>query len=230
VDFCTSGSLKYSQDSIAEGVCAREYGNEGDYEQKRGTRVRMERAKLHSIPSSGPRGGIMSTRWIWAVACTLVLAVGLAQAQSTKLSAGDKSFLKIAAESNMTEAHLGQMAETQAYEATVKTLGKTLDQDHTQAYEALQGVAMKTGQTIPTGIDVARDPAVKQLMRLKGTAFDRDFLHHEIQDHQKAIAQFKQEAEHGENPDIKAYADKTLPSLENHLRQVEALAKPAKKA
>lgn len=170
----------------------------------------------------------MSTRWIWAVECCFVMTGGLAMAQPAKLSTGDKSFLKMAAESNMTEAHLGQMAESQASETTVKTLGKTLDQDHTQAYEALQDVATKTGQTIPNGIDVSKDPAIKRLMNLKGTAFDRDFLRHEIQDHQKTIAQFKREAEHGENPDIKAYADKTLPTLENHLRQAEDLAKSAK--
>jgi hypothetical protein len=42
----------------------------------------------------------------------------------------------------------------------------------------------------------------------------------------EAIADFKREAQHGQNPDVKAYASKMIPVLEGHLRRAKALAKP----
>lgn len=78
------------------------------------------------------------------------------------------------------------------------------------------------------GIDVARDKSIEQLTHLKGKFFDRDFVRHEIQDHEKAIAAFKREADKGANPQIKSYAQQTLPTLEKHLHQAGSLAKPPK--
>lgn len=170
----------------------------------------------------------MSTIWTCTVICGSVFVGGLLLAQSTKVSAADRAFLKMAAESDMREAHLGQMAEAQASAETVKTFGKTLDQDHTESYRALEQVASSTAQSIPKGIDVARDKSIGQLMHSKGKSFDRDFVRHEIQDHEKAIAAFKREADKGENPQIKSYAQQTLPTLEKHLHQAESLAKSPK--
>jgi putative membrane protein len=171
----------------------------------------------------------MNPKWFWAICCSVVLS-GALYAQSTKLSTGDKQFLKMAAESNMTEAHLGQMAEAQASDDTVKSFGKTVDQDHTHAYAELSKVAEKLSQPIPKGIDIRRDPAIEQLMRMKGNSFDRSFVRDEIRDHQKVLAEFKREAEHGANPDVKAFAQQMIPTIQNHLQKAEDLAKTEKHA
>lgn len=158
-----------------------------------------------------------------AAAC---LCVAWAQATASgSLSKADKQFMNLAATDNMTEAHLGQMAEAQAADPGLKTFGQTLTQDHTTAYEELTALSSKTGESIPKGINVGKDAAIQQLTRLKGAAFDRRFLQHEIQDHEKAIAAFRREAEHGENPDVKAYAQKVLPTLQQHLQKAQELAK-----
>jgi putative membrane protein len=172
----------------------------------------------------------MRTKSFWIGVSCCVMTSGLVFAQSNKLNATDKQFLKMAADANMMEAHLGQMAEAQASEDTVKNFGKTLDQDHTKSYNQLQQVASKDGQSIPKGINVGQDKSVGQLMHMKGKSFDRSFVRHEIQDHQKAIAEFKREAKSGENPDLKSYAQQTLPVLENHLHQAQDLAKAKKPA
>ena len=84
------------------------------------------------------------TNILGALCCATLLGV-VAMAQSKDLSAGDKAFLKTAAEAEMTEAHMGQMAESQASAADVKDFGKKLDQDHTAAYSEISGVANKIG-------------------------------------------------------------------------------------
>jgi putative membrane protein len=134
----------------------------------------------------------------------------------------------MAAQANMTEAHIGQMAETQASESQVKDFGQKLINDHTDAYTQLTALAAKTGESIPTGIDVRKISTVEQLMKLKGKQFDHQFVQSEIRDHEKAIADFKREAQRGQDPDVKAYASKMIPILEGHLKQAKTLAKPVK--
>ena len=69
-----------------------------------------------------------------------------------------------------------------------------------------------------------------QLVHLKGNNFDRQFVQDEIAGHRRAIAAFKREAEHGQDADVKAYANKMIPVLEKHLHMAEELAKPTKRS
>lgn len=156
--------------------------------------------------------------------CSVLLAIP-ALAQSAKLSSRDKEFLKMAAVSNMTEAHLGEMAEGKAAHAGVKDFGQTLVKDHTKAYQELTALEGKLGQPIPKGINIRRDRAVGQLASLKGKKFDGSFLRDEVRDHERAIAAFKREAQRGQDPEVKAYATSVLPTMEEHLREAEKLLK-----
>jgi putative membrane protein len=143
--------------------------------------------------------------------------------QGFAVNQADGRFMKMAAEANMTEAHLGQMAEAQASHKAVKDFGQTLSMDHTNAYAALTVLANKTGETIPKAI--GHDRTIESLKHLRGKAFDRVFTQDEVQSHKAAIAAFRNEAEHGENPDVKAWAKTVIPTLEGHLRTAETLAK-----
>ncbi|MGA2114201.1 MAG: DUF4142 domain-containing protein [Bryobacteraceae bacterium] len=159
--------------------------------------------------------------------CIGLLAVaGIAYGAS--LSGADKQFLAIAARADMTEAHEGQIAEDRAAAPAVKDFAKTMVQDHTENYERLTVLAAQDGVPIPKGINSARDPAIRQLVHLKGPSFDRTFATDEIAAHRHAIAVFKHEAEHGQDPGVKAFAEKTIPVLEKHLQLAEACAKRAK--
>jgi putative membrane protein len=169
-------------------------------------------------------GHVKSKKLLPRLGCVLVLSLPvLAQ---TKTSPADRAFMQVAARANMTEAHIGQMAETQASASQVKDFGQTLIHDHTDAYTQLTALAAKTGESIPKGINVRKIPTVEQLMKLKGKRFDHQFVQAEIRDHEKAIADFKREAQHGQDPDVKAFASKMIPVLEGHLRQAKALVKP----
>ena len=167
----------------------------------------------------------MFLKRIVLVGCGSALLSIPALAQSVKLSPADKEFLNMAAVANMTEAHLGQMAESQASRSGVKDFGQTLVKDHTSAYQELAALGSKLGQKIPTGIDVSRDKAVERLADLKGTKFDSQFLRAEVQDHERALAAFRREVRHGRDQDVKAYASQVLPTMEEHLREAEKLLK-----
>lgn len=155
-----------------------------------------------------------------SVACLPVLA----KAPASKMMS-DSSFVAMAAQADMTTAHLGKVAEDRGANDKIKDLGKTLVQDHTNDYEALTEVAAKTGETIPKAIDRQNDREISMLDRYKGKTFDHAFLTHEQMEHEKLVRAFKEEAEHGSNPAIKAYANKALPTIEQHLHDVQDLLK-----
>ena len=159
---------------------------------------------------------------------TLLAAAGITYAAS--LSKSDKQFMIMAAKADMTEANEGQLAEHQATRADIKDLAKTLVQDHTESYEHLTRLAGKIGVSIPTGIDTAKNREIQQLVHLKGDHFDQQFDKDEIADHRQAIASFKREADHGQDPEVKAYAAKMVPVLEKHLHLAEECAKTAKRS
>ena len=158
-----------------------------------------------------------------AGACLCMSALPLAA--QTGLNSTDKQFMTMAAQADMTEAHLGQMAQAQGTDADFKNFGQTLTQDHTKAYEELSVLSGKTGESIPKGIDVGKDAAIRQMTKMKGRSFESTFLRHEIQDHERVLAAFKHEAAHGQNADVKSYAQKMLPTVEEHLHEAQKLAK-----
>jgi putative membrane protein len=144
------------------------------------------------------------------------------------LNNADKQFMITAARTDMIEAHEGQMAESQAKRADVKDFAKTLVQDHTESYEQLTALAVKTGVSIPKGINAAKDPAIESLTRLNGERFDQVFDRDEVAAHRRVLASFKREAASGHDPDVKAWAAQRIPVLEKHLHLAEECAKPSK--
>jgi len=137
----------------------------------------------------------------------------------------DEAFLSMAAEADMTIAHIGKEAQDRGATEKIKDFGKTLVQDHTSDYESLTALAAKTGDAIPKGIDRVDDRTIAAIDRYKGKTFDHAFLTNESAEHQKLIRAFKEEAMHGSNPAIKAYATKALPTIEKHLHDAQDLLK-----
>ena len=61
--------------------------------------------------------------------------------------------------------------------------------------------------------------------KLNGAAFDQRYVQDMIAGHTKAIAIYKQEAANAQDPEVKAYAEETLPTLQKHLDDAKALQK-----
>jgi putative membrane protein len=161
--------------------------------------------------------------------CVFVFLAGASLAQSATLGHGgkqqDQQFLRTIAIADMTEAHVGEMAQSTAAGAPIKDFGQTVAKDETEEYEQLTMLAGKAGQNIPKGIDARKYPAIRALMNRKGGAFDRDFLRYEIADERRVIAALQREAAHGENPDIKAWAGKIVAARQEELQKAQSLAK-----
>lgn len=169
----------------------------------------------------------MQGRTTLAGASCLALLIPVGVANAASLSRADRQFMAAAARADMLEAHEGQMAENRASQDSVKTLAKTLVGDHTTSYTDLSQLAAKAGTSIPKGINAAKDPAIEQLTRLKGSGFDRRFMRDEIAATRQNLALFKREAQHGQDAAVKAYASRMVPVLQKDLKAAEQAGKPA---
>jgi len=70
----------------------------------------------------------------------------------------------------------------------------------------------------------------EMLQKRSGAEFDRVYMEHMVTDHKKTVAMFKAEAGSGKDAQFKAFAAKTLPTLEDHLKMAETVNAEAKRA
>lgn len=168
------------------------------------------------------------------ICCALGALPAVAQEKMSKMGTtpmSDQQFVDFAAQTDMTEAHLGQLAANQAASQEVKDFAQMLVTDHTNDYQQLATIATKAGLTVPKGLDAQHDKMVAPFEKLKAAAFDHRFAREMVLGHSKAITEYKREAQDAQNPDVKTYASQTLPTLEKHLQGAKDLGKkkPASK-
>ncbi len=156
----------------------------------------------------------------------MALTGSIALAQNTGSAAtSDQSFVDLVAQTDMTEAHLGQLAADQASSQAVKDFAQMMVTDHTADYNQITAVATKAGLTVPKGLDAEHNKAIAPFEKLKGAAFDRRYERFNIAGHETAIAAYDKESRDGQNADLKAYAKQTLPTLEKHKAGADAMMK-----
>jgi putative membrane protein len=167
-------------------------------------------------------------RALTVLCCVTLLAIpALAQKKAAGGAMTDQDFVNFAAQTDMVEANLGQLAQTAASGQEVKDFGQTLNTDHTQDYGQLITAAQQASLTVPNAIDAEHNKAmIDPFQKLTGAAFDRKFAHEMVAGHEKAIAVYKKEAQDAQNPSIKAYAAAALPTLQKHLDAAKALGSP----
>jgi putative membrane protein len=137
----------------------------------------------------------------------------------------DQQFIDLAAQTDMLEAHLGQLAADHASRQDVKDYAQMLVSDHTADYQQLNAIAAKDNFTVPKGLDDEHWKLAASLEKQKGAAFDAGFIRAMIDGHTKAIGVYTQEASNAQNPDVKSYASATLPTLQKHLDGAKDLLK-----
>ncbi|WP_372395998.1 DUF4142 domain-containing protein [Azospirillum sp. HJ39] len=158
-------------------------------------------------------------------------AVSLAQTPApakTATQAGqpaqaDRTFAEKAAIGDMFEIQAGKLAQEQAKDGGVKQFGSHMAADHTKTSEAMKALAQQKSMTLPTKLDSDHLQKLDHLRALKADQFDAAYLQGQLEAHQAAVALFRTQAETGKDADLKRFAAQTLPTLEQHLRQVRDL-------
>jgi putative membrane protein len=140
-------------------------------------------------------------------------------------ASADAAFVKKAADGGMAEVKMAQLAKEKAEHADVKAFAERLERDHTQANTELKALASSKQITLPDAPSPAHQAKHDKLAKLSGAEFDRAFVAAMLEDHQKDVREFSREASNGKDAEVKAFAAKTLPTLKEHLQQVQSLSK-----
>ena len=162
------------------------------------------------------------------IVLAMSLPVGLALAadsktSSSKLSSSDSAFIKEAAQGGMMEVELGKAAQDKASNEKVKDFGKRMEQDHSKANDELKSWASSNNVTLPTEENAQQKAMHDKLAKMSGDAFDRAYASHMVADHAKAVGSFQHASKTAANADLKAWAAKTLPTLEEHQKQARTV-------
>ena len=135
----------------------------------------------------------------------------------------DRQFVIEAARGGKAEVELGKLALQKAANDDVKQFGQQMVQEHTQANNELKQLAAQKGITLPKDVGAENKEVKAELSKLSGKAFDQAYINQMVKDHAKTVSLFQREAEQGQDEDLKAWATKTLPTLQEHLQRANAI-------
>jgi putative membrane protein len=148
---------------------------------------------------------------------------GAVVAQAPKDSNKDQQFLQQAASDGLAEVQMGKMASERATNPEVQRFGQRMVTDHTKANQELMALAQTKNISVPKDVGKHHQETAEKLAKMQGPSFDREYMQHMVTDHEKAVQLFSTAARESQDGDIKAFAGKTLPDLQDHLRLARQL-------
>jgi putative membrane protein len=143
-----------------------------------------------------------------------------AKPASGAVKVADRNFLTHAAQDGEAEVELAQLAQKKAADPQVKAFAQRMETDHSKAGSELRALIAQKGVTIPGGLSPQALALKNRLDKLQGAAFDQAYMRPMVDDHTKAVREFEMAAKSAD-PDIKAFAEKTLPTLREHLKMAQ---------
>ncbi|NML32824.1 DUF4142 domain-containing protein [Paraburkholderia antibiotica] len=161
-------------------------------------------------------------------------AVGTARAQAsdapasaapvsaTKLSPADQQFVLDASKADATEIAASKVALKNSNDPHVKKFAQQMIADHTKLSHEMAALVAKKGFKPTPSEDSA---LVGKLQTLKGSEFDQAYVEQiGVEAHQRAVDLFTQQSASGTDAQLKAAAQKALPTIKHHLEMAQQLA------
>lgn len=153
----------------------------------------------------------------------------LAMACAGGVSAADLSrheglFLRHVAEGGYTEVEASKLAQTRLSSPEVKKFAAALIADQDVITTELGRLALAKGVILPLNPNKMQRATILKLSKLSGIRFDKEFSREiGVLAHKDRIALFEQAQKRAKDADVKEFAIKTLPMLEQQLTQGQLL-------
>lgn len=154
-----------------------------------------------------------------------VCIVGLALFLACSSAKDSAKFATAAAQGGTTEVELGRLALQHAADSSVREFGQRMVTDHTAANAELKSTAARKNIQLPTEVSSDQKSMIEKLSKLSGAEFDKEYMSDMVKDHEEDVKDFQTQANEGTDADIKAFAAKTLPTLQGHLQMARDVAK-----
>jgi putative membrane protein len=146
-----------------------------------------------------------------------------APAAKSDLSRADQDFIDDAAQAGMLEIEGSKLALQKSTNPAVKTFAQKMVDDHGKAADELKALAAKKGHPVPTELSVTQKAKLKTL-DIRSESFDKAYAELiGVSAHEDAVKLFQKTSNEAKDPDVKAFAAKTLPTLQSHLKMGQDL-------
>ena len=146
-----------------------------------------------------------------------------------KVAKADRKFIQEAASSGMFEVQAAQLATTKASDPNVKSFAGMLIDQHTKANDELVKLANAKGVELPAAPQRSLRSDIEKMGKKEGQEFDREFVRNVgIKAHEKDIKLFEKAGKDLKDPELKAFVQKTLPTLKEHLAMAQKLPQAGK--
>ena len=152
----------------------------------------------------------------------LVVSAGVLWAASS-LGSDDTDFVKTAAKGGIAEVEMGRLAVKKATSPEVRQFGSMMIRDHSKANQQLSALAASKGVELPTSKSIGEDVSYAKLKVLSGKSFDDAYIKTMVDDHKEDVEAFQKAADSSQDPDVKKFASKTLPTLQGHLTKIQKI-------
>jgi putative membrane protein len=147
--------------------------------------------------------------------------------QALSIAPKTQDFVTLAAQSDMLEIDSSKLALQKSDNAKTKTFAQKMIDDHTATSTELKGLLSsgKVGVSAPTTLDKTHQAKLDKLTKLQGKDFTKQYDDMQVSAHKDAVSLFERYSKDGDNPELKAFAGKTLPKLQEHLKMAQELDK-----
>lgn len=146
----------------------------------------------------------------------------LANQDASSIAPEETEFIQLAAVGGMMEVEAGNMALQKSKNDQVKAFAKMMVTDHTKANADLQRIASAKGLNLPATFPAEQQKHIDVLQEQSDRGFDRMYMEMMVSDHIKTLELFRQGAK-AKDADIRTFASQTLPVLEGHYKEANAL-------
>nr|WP_298726223.1 DUF4142 domain-containing protein [uncultured Steroidobacter sp.] len=151
------------------------------------------------------------------------LSTSMAAFGADKISA--KEFVKKAGEAGVAEVEMGKLGAQKATDADVKAYAQQMVTDHTKANKELMAAAKAKGLEVPTEPGLMHKGVMEKYKHESADSdFNRDYMQRMVKDHEQVVQLFQTAANDTTlDPELRAFAKKTLPTLQEHLAEAQKL-------
>lgn len=133
----------------------------------------------------------------------------------------DNDFAMKAADGGLLEVQLGKLALTKASSPKVKQFAQMMIDDHSKANDELMNAAKMKNITLPPNMSDKHQRKYAELAEKQGKDFDKEYMAAMVDGHEEMLDLFKDEAEKGNDADLRAWAQGKVDVVKHHLEMAK---------
>jgi putative membrane protein len=140
------------------------------------------------------------------------------------LHSNDRHLMVKLGRGDTSEVGLARIVEPKATDHEVREFAHRMISDHSAAFDQLREIARHEHVRLEGGMDAEHQRFAAKLRRKRlGAPYDRTYIEEMVQDHRKDRQDVREALREIRNPDLKAWAENELKTIEEHLHMAQEI-------